>query len=335
MSTPLERYRKRLKANAPTISQARRQSAIDINNRAFEYADGYKSGYVMTRDIPDGGYSDWQEYDFLIKHTLTETEKKIITRPNTTIPTGSYIKYVVTTENKKPNGEVVKEERESIMIIRGRILDDEVMPSFRAFICEDTLRLKGCPYEFPIYGFNSTYSSKGMIDSDQVSTIDSRNKIYLQKNKYTIRLYEKHKNYRIILGDEETKYQYFITEMDDISYPGMFIVSLKTDEKHPNDEGFYAYNPVDIRFDDIVEESGNEDVAEPIISCDSYLKLGVEVEVECNKSIEEWTVNEQYFTVASTSDKSITLTPIKTGLTSIQATDKDGIQASKNIVIKG
>ena len=41
------------------------------------------------------------------------------------------------------------------------------------------------------------------------------------------------------------------------------------------------------------------------------------------------------FTVASTSDKSIILTPIKTGLTSIQVTDKDGIQASKNIVIKG
>ena len=29
--------------------------------------------------------------------------------------------------------------------------------------------------------------------------------------------------------------------------------------------GFYAYNPVDIHFDDIIEESGNEDVAEPVI----------------------------------------------------------------------
>ena len=172
MSTTYERYKKRLSGNAHSIRHAREKQSTDINNRAFEYADGYQSGQVFTRLMPDSNIHEWQDYDFLIKHTLVEQEKKVIIRPNTDLKIGSYIKYNAWTDNE------TGETRDVTLIIRGRILDDSVMPSYKAFVCQDTLRLKGCPFEFPCYTFNSTYSSKGLVDSGSVYTLDSRNKFY-------------------------------------------------------------------------------------------------------------------------------------------------------------
>lgn len=328
-----DRYQKRLRASAKNVREVRKQSAIDINDRAFEYADGYQVGYIMDRIIPDNGLTEWDNYDFLIKHTLTETEKKVIARPETEIATGSYIKYAIKSKKRDITGEYVYSERDVIMIIRGRILDDTTMPSYKAYVCGDKLRLKGCPYEFPVYGFNSTYSSKGMIDSDQVNTIDSRNKIYVQKNKYTIKLYENHKNYRIVLGTEETKYYYFITEMDDISYPGMFVISLKTDERHPNDDGFYAHNERKIDFGSVVTETSKV-ASSPEIICNSYFKVGVESEINCNKDVQSWNMNTEYFSVVSTESKRVKVIPVKAGLVELKITDVDGKETTKNVMIK-
>ena len=329
MSTTYERYKKRLSGNAHSIRQAREKQSTDINNRAFEYADGYQLGQVFTRLMPDSNIHEWQDYDFLIKHTLVEQEKKVIIRPNTDLKIGSYIKYNAWTDNE------TGETRDVTLIIRGRILDDGVMPSYKAYVCQDTLRLKGCPFEFPCYAFNSTYSSKGLIDSDSVYTLDSRNKFYVQKNKYTVRLYENHENYRIILGDDETKYYYFITEMDDITYPGMFIVSLKIDEKHPNDDGFYAYNSTDIDFSDIVVRDNGSVVEEPKIICDDYFKVGKEVEIKCSKPVQQWEIDTTYMQIVETKEISIIVLPVNDGLTSVELTDVDGITIDKNIIVKG
>jgi hypothetical protein len=173
------------------------------------------------------------------------------------------------------------------------------------------LRIKGFPEEgFPCYGFNSSYSSKGMIDSDVVYTLDSRNKIYVQKNKYTVKLFEKHRGYRIILGDEETKYNYFITEMDDISYPGMFIISLKIDERHPNDDGFYAYNKEEIKFD-------NTDAGIIINSTLPYCRVGQKTILSSNKPV-TWFVNDNQ---VATDINYYELIPAQTGDVTITATD--------------
>ena len=325
MSTPFERYKKRLGGNAQTVTEARKKQIMTTNLLSFEYSNSYKKGHMMDRNIPDNNEIAWKDYDFQIKHTLTETEKKIIAKPGTDIEVGSYISYPV-------NG-----ERDVTVIIRGRILDDEIMPSYRAFVCQDRLRLKGCPYEFPVYGFNSTYSSKGLIDSDQLFTLDSRNKIYVQKNKYTIRLFEHHRNYRIILGDEDTKYRYFITEMDDISYPGMFIISLKIDEKHPNDDGFYAYNKDEIDFSDLngVNESTPDEELPLTIECDNYYKVGDTIEIKCNKKIIVCEVNDyKMVTLSKKDDKTYTATCEKPGILTIKVQDVNGNSVYKNVIIK-
>ena len=214
----IEQYRRRLQTSNRGVKEKRRKEA-DLNNRlAWELADGHQDALVLTRNEVDENKDQWYEMDVLVRHALTGQEKKIITKPYTELPIGSYVRY-----------------NDITCIIRENLLDpQDVMPSYKAYVCTTELRLKGCPFTFPVYAFNSSYSSKGLIDLDKVMGIDSRNKLYIQKNKYTVRLYEHHRNYRIIIGDEETKYYYFITEMDDISYPGMFVISLKIDEKHPN-----------------------------------------------------------------------------------------------------
>lgn len=324
MATSFERYKKRLAGNAQSVTEARRKQIIDGNNLSFEYSNSYHTGYIMDRSIPDGNKTEWDDYDFQIKHTLTEVEKKIIARPGTDIQTGSYVKYQVT------------ENRSVTMIVRGRILDDDIMPSYKAYVCQDKLRLKGCPYEFPVYGFNSTYSSKGLIDSDQLYTIDSRNKIYVQKNKYTIRLFEHHRNYRIVLGDDETKYRYFITEMDDISYPGMFIISLKVDEKHPNDDGFYAFNKDEINFDDLVGNSQQGDAQPLEIDCESYYNVGDVITIISNNDIRVCEASDYNLVTEPTKEdeKTYTLECIGSGIITIKIEDVYKNSINKNIIIK-
>ena len=184
----LEQYKKRLQNRNRAIKEQRRQAA-DLNNElAWELADGHQDATILTRKEIDNNTDEWFEMDVLVRHALTGQEKKIITKPNVELPIGSYVHYSNIT-----------------CIIRENLLDpQDVMPSYKAYVCTTKLHLKGCPFSFPVYAFNSSYSSKGIVDYDKVLGLDSRNKLYLQKNKFTVRLQQHHRNYRIIVGDEET-----------------------------------------------------------------------------------------------------------------------------------
>ena len=175
----LEQYRRKLQGQQRVIKEQRRKAADLNNDLAFELADGHQEVQVLTRTAIDDMAGEWRDGDMLIRHALTGQEKKIITRPYIQLPIGSYVKYSNVT-----------------CIIREALLDsNDVMPSYKAYVCTTELHLKGCPYTFPVYAFNSSYSSKGIIDYDKVLGLDSRNKLYLQKNKFTVRLQQHHRNW--------------------------------------------------------------------------------------------------------------------------------------------
>ena len=313
-------YGKRHKNHNRKIKEQRRKAA-DLNNElAWELADGHQDAHILTRMEIDNNTDEWYDMDVLVRHALTGQEKKIITKPYITLPIGSYVRY-----------------NDVTCIIRENLLDpQDVMPSYRAFVCTTELRLKGCPFTFPVYAFNSSYSSKGLIDLDKVMGIDSRNKLYIQKNKYTVRLYEHHRNYRIIIGDEETQYYYFITEMDDISYPNMFVISLKIDEKHPNDDGFYAYNENPIDFSDLYSiEEKEENISLPIIYCDSYYEVNEVFEVECNNFINSVEFDNNCLELIEIVNGTIAkIKAVEKGLVEMTITDSYGSKVTKNIIIK-
>ena len=313
-------YGKRHKNHNRKIKEQRRKAA-DLNNElAWELADGHQDSQVLTRIEIDNNTDVWYDMDILVRHALTGQEKKIITKPYVTLPIGSYVRY-----------------NDITCIIRENLLDpQDVMPSYKAFICTTELHLKGCPFSFPVYAFNSSYSSKGLIDLDKVMGLDSRNKLYVQKNKYTVRLYEHHRNYRVVVGDEETQYYYFITEMDDISYPGMFVISLKIDEKHPNDEGFYAFNENSIDFSDLYSiENKEENISLPIIYCDSYYEVEEIFEVECNNFINSVEFDNNCLELIEIVNGTIAkIKAVEKGLVEMTITDSYGSKVTKNIIIK-
>ena len=320
----LEQYRRKLQGQQRVIKEQRRKAA-DLNNElAWELADGHQDVQVLTRTAIDDMTGEWRDGDMLIRHALTGQEKKIITKPYVQLPIGSYVKYSNVT-----------------CIVREALLDpNDVMPSYKAYVCTSELHLKGCPFTFPVYAFNSSYSSKGIVDYDKVLGLDSRNKLYLQKNKFTVRLQHHHRNYRIIIGDEETKYYYYITEMDDVSYPGMFVVSLKIDEMHPNDNGFYAYNENPIDFSDLIgvdeEVEESQVTAQPIIYCSSYLKVGETYKIECNNPIAICEVND-YDMVSLREEEHgayYTVSPQVPGILKITITDIYGNVVTKDVIIK-
>ena len=323
MSTPFERYKKRLghAYNKTGTNDHRKAQAIVNMQLSFSSADGYFKGYKKTKND-----TDWQEYDFLMKHTLVGQEKKIITRPMEELPIGTYIKY-------QPH---IHSDREVVMIIRECLLDDDLMPSYKAYVCQDVLRLEGCPVEFPVYGFNSTYSSKGLIDVDKAYSLDSRNKIYVQRNEYTIQLFKHHRNYRIVLGSDETKYTYFITEMDDISYPGMFIISLKIDERHPNDNDLYAYNETKIQFVTSNDSNASTNGKPLEIECDDYYFVGDQMIIIGNNELTSIDISD--FGLASEIEKQDDNTYVleckNPGLLTITVEDKYKNKVVKNIIIK-
>ena len=315
----LEQYKRRLKGKNESIKKQRRDAA-DLNNElAWELADGHQDAMIWTRVETDNNIEEWQDMDILVRHALTGQEKKIITKPNVNLPIGSYVTY-----------------NDITCIIRENLLDpQDVMPSYKAFICTTELHLKGCPFVFPVYAFNSSYSSKGLVDYDKLMGLDSRNKLYIQKNKYTVRLYQHHRNYRIAVGDNETQYYYFIIEMDDISYPGMFVISLKIDEKHPNDEGFYAFNERVIDFSDLyLTEDDEEPINLPIIHCQSYYEVNEEFTVECNNAIQNVYFEFPWMQVVLKNEKTCVVKATETGLNKITIVDINGNEVSKNIMIK-
>lgn len=324
MSSPYERYIKSLKNIPHATSKERRRQQDVVNEIAFPLADGYKLAQIQTREHYDKNVELWDEFEILVKHALSATEKKIVTRPYVDLKIGSYLKYDDTT-----------------IVVQSRTLGkEEVMPTYKALVCNQILRLRGCPYEFPISSSNTSHSAKGIVDGDMVQLIDTRNKFYIQRNKYTLRLFQNHKNYRIVLGDDEVQYYYIITNMDDTSTPGLFTVTLNEDEKTHLD-GKYAYNEKEIDFSDLFdtvdEETGEITEGKPNLSinCNPYQYINKTFSVISNTPISSYEVTTGLQVVSLTSDKlELTLMPVSTGVQKILIYDEYNQNATKNVIVK-
>ena len=323
VSSFFQRYQRSLVGNPQVIAKARREQNDLVNSIAFPLADGYKLAKLQSRDHYDKNVEAWEDFEILVKHALSETEKKIVTRPHVDLALGTYLKYDDVT-----------------VLVKGRTLGkEEVMPTYKAYVCNHMLKLKGCPYEFPISSSNTSYSAKGVLDADLVQLIDSRNRFYIQRNKYTVRLFENHKNYRIALGDDEVKYYYTISNMDDTSTPGVFTVTLVVDERTHLD-GEYAFNEKEIDYsdlNDIREEDGEVIEAKPlpILTCNTYQYLNKPFSLVSNIPIKNYVMSEGLELLQVSDDQlEFLIQPIATGIQKVTIHDHHSQEVSKNIMVK-
>lgn len=313
-------YKRRIGNKSSEIREVRKQTYESTLDRNFELSDGYVKGTYRDRTHVDEGIYESVEIDMMMRISTNSYERYLTFRPNTQLKIGTYI--------------TVGEET---MVIR-ELQQREPMPTYRAFACNQVLKLKGCPVEFPCFSFNSTYSSKGMIDIDRAYGLDSRNKLYIQKNKFSNRLLENHRGYRIRLGDEDGYYSFYITEMDDLSYKGMYVISLKIDEVHPLDKDEFSYNENQIDFSDLCGivngEIDTTVVPEPKLYGESYVVLGDIIEVVSDKDIMIWVESTEDLEVISKDARTFKAKAIKQGFTVLTAIDLDGKTVNKTIRIK-
>ena len=315
-------YKKRMASKSSTSREVREQAVRSTLDRNFVLMDGYVVGtYIARSQVDDDTYqNETKEIELAMRTSTNSYERYLTFRPETEVAVGTYIKV--------GNETLVVRERQTV----------EPLPVYRAFACNQVLRLKDCPFEFPCFSYNSTYSSKGIIDIDRAYGLDSRNKIYVQKNKFSNRLLEHHRGYRIRLGDEDGYYSFYITEMDDLSYKGMYIISLKIDEVHPSDEGVYCFNEDPINFSDLIyiDGQGNptDQVEQPVLVGESYLYIGEEYEFACSKTVNSWEYDSTCIEAISVEGQTFKCRPLRVGITTISITDKDGIEIIKNIIIK-
>lgn len=334
MSSYLNRYRQKIGVTDGSALKVRMNHAKDMYNRNFKDIVGYRSAtYYDANMVYNNNNPGTEELDIVISTNTNGYERIISCRPDTLIKTGTYICYEEMGAQKTA---IVRE-----------LLKTEPIPSYKAFECSQVLKIKNCPFPFPCFSYNSTYSSKGLVDTNRNYILDSRNKLYIQKNAYSCRLWEHYHGYRIILGDEDGTVAFKITEMDDFSYKGMFIVSLKVEQRHHLDgleDPLLAWNEHEIDFSDLLgigddnNEDSDEATEEPQESlellCDLYNKVGDTLEVIASKPVETWDYDDTFFEDVEILPNTFLGRLTQSGKTTIEATGLLKGKASKTIVVK-
>ena len=326
MSRYSEMYRQRVaKGTDGSARQIRLQQAKDNYDRNFKDIMGYLQAEYLDADMVNNNELA-KPLDIVISTNTNGYERLISCRPDTLLKVGTYIYYEEMGVKKTA-------------IIR-ELLKAEPIPTYKAFECSQTLTIKNCPYPFPCFSYNSTYSSKGLIDTDRNYILDSRNKLYIQKNEFSCRLWEQYHGYRIILGDDDGTVVFKITEMDDFSYKGMFIVSLKVEQRHHLDGAenkLWAYNEKEIDFSDLgnSEEEGVEVIKPLEIMSEMYYRVGDTFEMIATKPVNEWNYDLSFFSTLEIEDEYTLKGKLaKTGKLIIKAIDADNQEATKTIIIK-
>ena len=326
MSRYSEMYRQRVaKGTNGSARQIRLQQAKDNYDRNFKDIMGYLQAEYLDADMVNNSELA-KPLDIVISTNTNGYERLISCRPDTLLKAGTYIYYEEMGIKK-------------VAIIR-ELLKSEPIPTYKAFECSQTLTIKNCPYPFPCFSYNSTYSSKGLIDTDRNYILDSRNKLYIQKNEFSCRLWEHYHGYRIILGDDDGTVVFKITEMDDFSYKGMFIVSLKVEQRHHLDgveNKLWAYNEKEIDFSDLgnSEEEGVELIKPLEIMSKMYYRVGDTFEMIATKPVNEWNYDLSFFSSLEIEDEYTLKGKLaKTGKLIIKAIDADNQEATKTIIIK-
>ena len=325
MSEYSDRYRQRVSRGTDGSARSlRMKQAKDTYNRNFKDIFGYLQATYLDADLINSNESA-KELDIVISTNTNGYERIISCRPDTLLKAGTYIYYEEMGVKKTA-------------IIR-ELLKSEPIPTYKAFECSQTLTIKNCPYPIPCFSYNSTYSSKGLIDTARTYIHDSRIKLYIQKNEFSCRLWENYHGYRIILGDDDGTVVFKITEMDDFSYKGMFIVSLKVEQRHHLDgveNKLWAYNEKEIDFSDLNYVIDNQVADKPLeIMSEMYYKVGDTFEMIATKPVNEWKFDESFFEEIElqTSD-TLKGKLAKSGTMTIEATDTESQKATKTIIVK-
>lgn len=309
-----ELYKKRLNKNGNTVREKRLNESIATLNRNFTLMQGYKRGIkVGSEDISENHKLTGEQIDVVVRSGTEELKKDLLLRPETKIDNGTYLilndqrKYIVNTVN-----------------------NDGVLPVAHCYLCNEEIRMKGCPVVFPIYENSTTFGTKGIVDNggSKFLELDSKTRAYLQFNEYTSRI---PLGYRFIF---KSKYVFAVTEIDHMVYDHL-IMTMKITERHPNDdfENNIAWNEKEIDFSDLIPIASQKETDSVFIDGSSSIRIGTMSEYFTNGKGAEWEVTgDGDFEIIDKDSESIMLLGVGEGIIQLKAKGSWG-ETVKNIII--
>lgn len=304
----LEIYKKRMGGVKLQAHDKRDAMAKHLADRNFTLAEGY-----FPAILKENG-KELTEIDVAIRSGTSELQKYIFFRPNSKIKIGSYITY-----NEKTY--IVKE-----------VNIDGIVPKGDCYYCNQAINFLGLDEPIPCYSNSTTYGSKGILDQGKFYELDSKTKVFIQRNKYTETLKI---GYRIMFANE---YIYKITEIDDMVFKGMYTIVCQRDEVTPMDdfENNIAYN----EFQTPVETPTVPDLPDVVedihIIGESKLKIGTEQVYSLSQSLENcvWVVDDvSYAHMIEMQENSVTIVGLKTGWVTLSVKQGDRVLSEMDILI--
>lgn len=288
----LDRYKKRLlKDDNAVILQRRIEETNDSINLNFTTNSGYRRA-MLKENIDE----EAREIDVFVNSKTDGLQKDINFRPNTIVKVGSYVTY-----NDMAG-------RQKTYIIREIECDDNT-PTALGFLCNRELNFKNYDKAIPCYTNSTTYGSKGVSDQEKFYELDSKTKIYIQRNRITETMKV---GMRIMFGN---KYVYKITEFDDLVFPGMYTIVAQRDEINSMDdlENNIAWNSNDI----VAEDKPSDGQSNIEIVGTNKVKLG-ETSIYSIITNVDWEVDDESIAeIVSYDDRQITLKGKKRGFVTL------------------
>lgn len=308
-----EIYKKRINKDGNNLREKREKDSRDTLDRNFNLINGYKKCLLLEPEDVNKNLGVKKPFDIVIKSGTEELKKDFMFRPNVKVANGSYIS-------------IDGEDRTYIVNITNY---DGTLPVAHCYLCNEKIKLKGCPVEFPIYENSTTFGTKGIVDNggSKFLELDSKTRAYLQYNKFTERI---PLGYRFIF---KNRYVFSVTEIDHMVYDHL-IVTMKITERHPNDdfENNIAWNEHPIDFTDLLHDKVHDETLH--INGSSSIRVGKTEDYFINWSLVDWSYSgEGEIEIVSHDEESVTILGIKKGIVTLTATTSLGIKIEKNILI--
>ena len=303
----LKLYRKRLNRDGNNIREKRLNDSKNALDRNFVAMNGYRECTLLEHMNFTTETRESVPFEIVVKSETDELKKTFLLRPNITVSNGSYISF----------------EGRTYIIKETNI--DPILPTSSAYLCNREIKLHKDDDPIPCYTNSTTYGSKGILDQEKFYELDSKTKIFIQRNEVTENMYI---GQRIMFG---SRYVYKITEMDDLVYPQMFICVAQREENVPMDdfENNVAWNsyekptPPNTEDDDTIVE----------ITGVSKIKLGETFTYGSNLDV-VWDVDDPTIaTITHFTNNAVELMGIKRGWVTLTATTVDEVVSELNIMI--
>ena len=208
----LDLYKKRVGLKGHSFKEVAKNEMNDTINAEFESILGHAEGFLNFKD----------PFDVVLQTTTNPLTRTAILRPETLLKSGDYLTL-----------------EESVWIVKGV---NPTRPSATAelFLCNQTFRLSGVEESIYCYCNNSTFGTKGFVDNGHFGELDSKTRLYVQRNEATSQLKIGH---RLMFMSE---YLFKIIEINDFVYPGLYIITCDIESALNMDdfENNLAYNEV-------------------------------------------------------------------------------------------